>query len=137
MGVGLPDLNHYEKEIKGAYDGSTVRLVSMDTAAHLNVLVKHEGKYADNLGLTLSTEGAKELRDALTALYPPEPEKYPYEVRKRAMIKYAPGNCADGLSYDWVVFQKEPTTTDKVVATTGTEEQAKRIAQALNEAEGL
>jgi hypothetical protein len=113
----------FERDFESAYENGGFRLVTVDTDGHMNFVVTHD-RFGPN-GVTLTPEQVKEVRDTLNELYPPEPEKYPYEVSERRYDGYYP------------IVQKQPTTYEKKIAVAKDEVNAKKIAQALNEAEGL
>lgn len=118
----------YEKIIKSVKTGF-IKLVSTDPKTHMNFIVGSDLEDGwDKRAVTLTVERALQVRDALNEAYPPpkaEPEASDYSVRP---------SCGEWLVSRIVPVQSERTEN---VARCGSEDVAKKIAQALNEAEGL
>lgn len=112
----------YYKEVRTQKEKEKIRLITIDRNTHLNLVVLTDSGLI-NAVVSLSPEQAKELRNALIEAYPLQPE--PSEYKVRASDNY------------FVVYRKEPTFAERVIAEVSLEEAAKKIAQALNEAEGL
>ena len=114
----------FDFEVRGHHD-SKLRLASITPDKHMNFIILPDTFEA--LNVSLSAEEAKKVRDALIRAYPIEP------------AKPEPGEYTAGTDYNgkWYVYQNEPAYHQKVVARDLTQDNAKKIAQALNEAEGL
>src|SRR5690349_10749079 len=119
-----------EKQTKHA----KLSLCTFNTEKYVNLVIysDDDGRVVSNT--TLNTGGDVEwLRDQLNELYPPpqkvEPEAGEYFVEPRTFR--AVGDAA------FKVVRDVKKVVQETVALTHTEEQAKKVAQALNEAEGL
>lgn len=119
-------MSFYENVIRSVKTGF-IKLVSTDTKTHMNFIVGGDEDDWNKSAVTLTVDRVLKVRDALNEAYPPakaEPEPSEYKVAVTA------GNC-------FYVYREEPSTFRRPLATNLTEANAKKIAQALNEAEGL
>jgi hypothetical protein len=92
--------------------------------SHCNIYFPNRNEFGDRLCIHPSE--AKAFRDLLLKAYPlPKTGPEPSEYKIREFLG------------EWQVYQSVPTTTVMVIANAVREEGAKKIAQALNEAEGL
>lgn len=127
MGAG-DGTRMFEFEVKGNYKDGALRLVSITPDKHMNFVVMPD-KFQNTI-VTLSAEAAKEVRDALIRAYPltSEPHEYRVEDMGDKRLIGAPR---------YAVRQRRMVEKDVTVATSYDALDAKKIAQALNEAEGL
>lgn len=120
----------FEFETKGMCEDGKLRLVSIAPDQHMNFVVMPDA--VQYLSISLKPDEAREVRDALIRAYPLPSEPHEYLVEDRG------DNYSLGSSYPrYAVRQRRMVENDVVVATSHDATDAKKIAQALNEAEGL
>lgn len=117
-------MNRFFEKVVTTASGA-IKLGTLDTFSHMNVIMKNsDGDIRQTM--TLSAEQAVMLRDALNEAYPCEPQAdSEYKVE------------ADDFPGTYNVYRDVPTTKREYVAMDLTEQNAWKIAKALNETEGL
>jgi hypothetical protein len=120
-------MTQFDFEVTTTYpkEAGKVRLATIDASRHMNFIILPN--LEESRVVTMSADDAKKVRDALIRAYPIEPAK-PEPSEYKATARY------DGK---WYVYQEVAISSEKTIARELTEANAKKIAQALNEAEGL
>jgi hypothetical protein len=120
-------MTQFDFEVTTTYpkEAGKVRLATIDASRHMNFIILPN--LEESRVVTMSAGDAKKVRDALIRAYPIEPAKPEPSEYKTA---------SDDHGY-WYVYQDAPVLSEKVVARLLTQDNAKKIAKALNEAEGL
>lgn len=109
-----------------------LRLATIDLAEYINLIIEtNKGRTETNKSLCVEDGDVQWLRDELNRLYPPE------KLVKEADEYYVKATPVIGYGDDWVIRKRTTKRVDERVGSAETEEDAKRIVKALNEAEGL